>query len=112
MDNLYFYNQYSNLEVNKILIKNNYKLFNDTKNYRILRLCIYNDISIRKLINNINIKDINQDNIYLLPENMMFDNFNLQHLSMVLRMDEEDINEIKIYMLCVLFRKKNYKSSF
>jgi hypothetical protein len=109
MDNLYFYNQYSNLEVNKILIKNNYKLLNDTKNYRILRLCIYNDISIRKLINNINIKDINQDNIYLLPENMMFDNFNLQHLSMVLRMDEEDINEIKIYMLSVLFRKKNYK---
>jgi hypothetical protein len=109
MDNLYFYNQYSNLEVNNILIKNNYKLLNDTKNYRILRLCIDNDIGIRKLINNIDIKEINKDNIYLLPENMMFDNFNLQHLSMILKMDEEEINEIKIYMLSVLFKKKNYK---
>jgi hypothetical protein len=109
MDNLYFYNQYSNLEVNKILIKNNYKLLNDTKNYRILRLCIDNDANNRKLINNIDIKDINQDNIYLLPENLIFDNFNLQHLSNVMNMDEEDINEVKIYMLNVLFRKKNYK---
>jgi hypothetical protein len=109
MDNLYFYNQYSNLEVNKFLIKNNYKLLNDTKNYRILRLCIDNDANNRKLINNIDIKDINQDNIYLLPENLIFDNFNLQHLSNVMNMDEEDINEVKIYMLNVLFRKKNYK---
>ncbi len=108
-DNLYFYNQYSNLEVDNILIKNNYKLLNDTKNYRILRLCIDNDIGIRKLINNIDIKEVNKDNIYLLPENMIFDNFNLQHLAMVLRMDEEDINDIKIYMLSVLFKKKNYK---
>ena len=112
MDNLYFYNQYSNLEVNNILIKNDYKLLNDTKNYRMLRLCIDNDIGIRKLINNRDIKEVNKDNIYLLPENMIFDNFNLQHLAMVLKMDEEDINEIKIYMLSVLFKKKNYKSSF
>jgi hypothetical protein len=109
MDNLYLYNQYSNLEVNNILIKNYYKLLNDTKNYRILRLCIDNDIGTRKLINNIDIKEINKDNIYLLPENMIFDNFNLQHLAMVLKMDEEDINEVKIYMLSVLFKKKNYK---
>jgi hypothetical protein len=109
MDNLYFYNQYSNLEVNNILIKNDYKLLNDTKNYRMLRLCIDNDIGIRKLINNRDIKEVNKDNIYLLPENMIFDNFNLQHLAMVLKMDEEDINEIKIYMLSVLFKKKNYK---
>ena len=109
MNNLYFYNQYSNLEVNKILINNNYKLLNDTKNYRILRLCIDNDANNRKLINNIDIKDINQENIYLLPENLIFDNYNLQHLSTVLKMDEEDINEIKVYMLSVLFRKKNYK---
>ena len=61
------------------LIKNNYKLLNDTKNYRILRLCIDNDIGIRKLINNRDIKEVNKDSIYLLPENMMFDNFNLQH---------------------------------
>jgi hypothetical protein len=110
MDNLYLYNQYSNLEVNNILIKNNYKLFNDTKNYKILRLCIDNDIGIRKLINNIDIKDVNIDNLYLLPENMIFDNFNLQHLSMILKMDDEEINDIKIYMLNVLFRKKNYKN--
>jgi hypothetical protein len=109
MSDLYFYNQYSNLEVNNILIKNDYKLLNDTKNYRILRLCIDNDIGIRKLINNRDIKEVNKDNIYLLPENMMFDNFNLQHLAMVLKMDDEEINEIKIYMLSVLFRKKNYK---
>ena len=109
MDDLYFYNQYSNLEVNNILIKNDYKLLNDTKNYRILRLCIDNDIGIRKLINSIDIKEVNKDNIYLLPENMMFDNFNLQHLAMVLKMDDEEINEIKVYMLSVLFRKKNYK---
>jgi hypothetical protein len=109
MDNLYFYNQYSNLEVNNILIKNDYKLLNDTKNYRILRLCIDDDVGIRKLINNIDIKEINKDNIYLLPENIIFDNFNLQHLAMVLKMDEEEINEIKIYMLSVLFKKKNYK---
>ena len=109
MDNLYFYNQYSNLEVNNILIKNDYKLLNDTKNYRILRLCIDNDVGIRKLINNRDIKEVNKDNIYLLPENMMFDNFNLQHLAMVLKMDDEDINDIKIYMLSVLFKKKNYK---
>jgi len=110
MDNLYFYNQYSNLEVNNILIKNDYKLLNDTKNYRILRLCIDNDIGVRKLINSIDIKEVNKDNIYLLPENMIFDNFNLQHLAMVLKMDDEEINEIKIYMLLVLFRKKNYKN--
>ena len=109
MDNLYFYNQYSNLEVNNILIKNDYKLLNDTKNYRILRLCIDNDIGVRNLINSIDIKEVNKDNIYLLPENMIFDNFNLQHLAMVLKMDDEEINEIKIYMLSVLFRKKNYK---
>jgi hypothetical protein len=110
IDNLYFYNQYSNLELNNILIKNNYKLLNDTKNYRILRLCIDNDVGIRKLINNIDIKEINKDNIYLLPENMIFDNFNLQHLSMILKMNEEEINEVKIYMLSVLFKKKNYKN--
>ena len=60
MSDLYFYNQYSNLEVNNILIKNDYKLLNDTKNYRILRLCIDNDIGIRKLINNRDIKEVNK----------------------------------------------------
>ena len=50
-----------------------------------------------------------QENIHLLPENLIFDNFNLQHLSNVMNMDEEDINEVKIYMLSILFRKKNYK---
>ena len=62
-----------------------------------LRLCIDNDVGIRKLINNRDIKEVNKDNIYLLPENMMFDNFNLQHLAMVLKMDDEEINEISSY---------------
>jgi len=99
MNNIYFYNKFSNLEVNNILVKNNYKLINDTKNYKIIRICIDNNINCRKIINNINIKDIDKNNLYLLPENMLFDNFNLNNLSTILKMNDDDINDIKIYML-------------
>jgi hypothetical protein len=99
MNNIYFYNKFSNLEVNNILVKNNYKLINDTKNYKIIRICIDNNINYRKIINNINIKDIDKNNLYLLPENMLFDNFNLNNLSTILKMNDDDINDIKIYML-------------
>ena len=74
-------------------------LVNDTKNYRLVRVCEEDlDIRERKIINNKSIKEYKED-MYFLPESFGFDNFNLLQLTTIMRLSNEDIDEIKKYIV-------------
>lgn len=94
VEKLEFYEKFSELKLNNYFIKNNYNLINDTKKYRIIRLCYDNNIMTRKLIKNIDVIE-NIDDMYLLPENIGLDNINVEQLIQMLRLTETDIYKIK-----------------
>ena len=94
LEKLIFYEKFSELRLNNYFIKNNYNLINDTKKYRIIRLCYDNNIMVRKLIKDVDVIE-NVDEMYLLPENIGLDNINVEHLIQMLRLTDADIYKIK-----------------
>jgi len=107
LENIYFYNKYSELYFNYILKVNNYNLINNTNKFKIIRILYENNIENRILIQNnkINyfIKDPtnNSHNIYLLPDNNSIDKISIENLINSLKLDDKEIYNIK----CDLFNK-------
>lgn len=100
LDNILFYDKYSELLFNKILYDNKYKIINNTSKFKIIRLIYENNINSRTLLNNMNkIKDI--DDIYLVPDNNLLYNISIDNLLQYFKINNNDIYEIK----CDIFNK-------
>jgi hypothetical protein len=81
-DNIFFYNKYSELFFNKVLISNNYKIINNSSKIKIIRILYDNNIENRLLLNNYSIDIINNiDYIQLVPENDLINNFSIDSLN-------------------------------
>jgi hypothetical protein len=100
LDNIFFYNKYSELQFNKILTSNNYKLINNSSKIKIIRILYENNIENRILLNNTNIKN-NINDLLLLPDNDLIDKISFDNLLNILNINNNDINEIK----CDIFNK-------
>ena len=109
LEKLIFYEKFSELRLNNYFIKNNYNLINDTKKYRIIRLCYDNNIMARKLIKD-NEKIDNINDMYLLPENIGLDNINVEHLIQMLRLTDADIYKIKTEIINKYMKSKIFIS--
>ena len=84
-------------------------MINDTKKYRIIRLCYDNNIMARKLIKD-NEKIDNINDMYLLPENIGLDNINVEHLIQMLRLTDADIYKIKTEIINKYMKSKIFIS--
>jgi hypothetical protein len=100
LDNIFFYDKYSELYFNQYLKINNYNIINNTNKYKIIRILHENNIDTRLLLNN-DIKINNTNDIFLLPDNNSFDKIPINDLLKFCNLDENDIYEIK----CSLFNK-------
>lgn len=100
LENIYFYERFSELELNNILKINNYKIINDTNKYKILRILTDNNIE-NRLILNINSvkKDINK--LFLLPDEDSFNKIPIEHLIKIFNLNEQELYNLK----CNLFNK-------
>jgi hypothetical protein len=103
LENIYFYDYLSNLYFNNEIKENNYILINNTKNYKIIRFMLDNQIYNRPLIdkNLNNSLSKNFDNIYLLPSNEILDNITLEQLIKLINLNDNENYLIK----CELFNK-------
>jgi hypothetical protein len=100
LETIYFYDKYSELYFNKILISNNYNIINDTSKYKILRLLYENNIENRLLIEDE--EDIDEDSdIYLLPDNMQMNNITLDKMIQFMELTDKDVYKLK----CDIFNK-------
>ena len=87
----------------------NYNIFllTRTKNY-----CFKKDLFQKKYINyyihcNNKIKELEKENIKLLPENMILSKMSIEHIVRMLKLSEEELYEIKCKILLVVqFRSK------
>lgn len=106
LENIYFYNKYSELYFNYILKINNYNLINNTNKFKIIRILYENNIENRILIENNKMNDssngsIYPNNIFLLPDNNSIDKISIENLINSLKLDDKEIYNIK----CDLFNK-------
>jgi len=100
LENVFFYDKYSELYFNKILKSNGFNIINNTKKYKIIRVLYENIIDNRTLINN-DIKINNTDNVFLLPDNESFDKISIDQLFKFFNLNEKDVYNVK----CELFNK-------
>lgn len=101
LNNIFFYEKYSELYLNKILKINGYNIINDTKRYKIIRLLYENNVCNRFLMNkNSSLHNQNLDDIFLLPENELIDKLSFNENCDV-NIDAPELYKIK----CELFNK-------
>lgn len=100
LNDIFFYDKYSELYFNNYLLLNNYKIINNTNKYKIIRILHENNIDTRLLLNT-EIKINNTNNIFLLPDNNSFDKVPIADLLKFCNVSENDIYEIK----CSIFNK-------
>lgn len=100
LENIYFYEKYSELYFNNFLKINNYNLLNDTNKYKIIRLLANDNIENRLLLNAPFVIPEKED-IYLLPDNESLDKISIEQLVKILNINSKDL----YYLKCELFNK-------
>ncbi len=94
---IYFYEKFSELQLNNILKNYNYKIINDTNTYKILRILTDNNIEHRPILNiNSGKKDIN--NFFLLPDEDSFSKVPIEQLIKICNLDEQELYNLKCYI--------------
>lgn len=100
LKNIYFYERFSELELNNLLKINNYKIINDTNKYKVLRILTDNNIESRQILNINSLKrDVNT--FFLLPDEDSFNKIPIDHLIKIFNLDEQELYNLK----CDLFNK-------
>ena len=100
LKNIYFYERFSELELNNVLKINNYKIINDTNKYKVLRILTDNNIESRQILNVNSLKrDVNT--FFLLPDEDSFNKIPIEHLIKIFNLDEQELYNLK----CDLFNK-------
>ena len=102
LDNKYLYHKYDHLYLNKILIKNNYYIVNNTI-LKILRILSNNNINTRELIIE---KNIENKNIFLLPDYDILNKLPLEHLIKISDIDENEVYRMKCYFFNKYLKNK------
>jgi hypothetical protein len=102
--NVDFNERFSELYMNRYLVTHGYELINDIRNYKIIRVNLYPDLSRRDLIKNPS-KRIEDEKVYLLPEYEMIENMTIEQLLLSTGMKQEEIYEIKKEMMNRYFMK-------
>lgn len=100
LKNIYFYERFSELELNNILKINNYNIINNSNKYKVLRILTDNNIEYRK---NLNINSVKRDvnNFFLLPDEDSFNKIPIDHLIKIFNLNEQELYNLK----CDLFNK-------
>ena len=106
ISNILFYNKYSELYFNKILINNNYNVINDTNKLKIIRLLHENNMDNRELINETNIDEENEENIYILPDNASLSKINIDKLVNFIGIEDKELYNLKCYIFNKYFKNK------
>jgi hypothetical protein len=97
---IYFHHKYSELQFNFILKKNDYNIINDTTKYKIFRIMNDNNLESRLLLHTE--KKIDEiENIYILPDNELFQKISVDNFLSSFEIDQKDLYFIK----CELFNK-------
>ena len=100
LKNIYFYERFSELELNNLLKINNYNIINDTNKYKVLRILTDNNIESRQILNVNSLKrDVNT--FFLLPDEDSFNKVPIEHLIKIFNLDEQELYNLK----CDLFNK-------
>ena len=104
LENLFFYDKYSELYFNEIMVKNGLKIINNTKKYKILRLLHEDNLDKRLLLNDN--PTLMKDNIFLLPDNSLVDKVTIDQIIGAFNMTEKDIYHIKCEIINKYFKDK------
>jgi DUF1009 family protein len=105
LNNILFYNKYSELYFNKILISNNYKIINNSSKIKIIRILYENNVDNRLLLNNIN--NINNiDDIHLVPDDYLIDKLSIDNLLSIFNVNNKELYNIKYELFNKYFKNK------
>ena len=104
LENIFFYDKYSELYFNDVLVKSGCKIVNNTKKYKILRLLHEDNLDKRLLLNNTSISK--EDRIFLLPDNSLIDKVTIDQIINAFNMTEKEIYQIKCEVINKYFKDK------
>jgi hypothetical protein len=105
LENIFFYDKYSELYFNDILVKSGLKIINNTKKYKILRLLHEDNLDKRLLLNNTSIQE-KEDSIFLLPDNSLIDKVTIDQIISAFNINEKDLYQIKCEIINKYFKDK------
>ena len=106
MSHILLYDKYSELYFNKILINNNYNVINDTNKLKIIRLLHENNLDNRELIDEKEIDEEHEENIYILPDNSSLSKINIDKLINFIGIDDKELYNLKCYIFNKYFKSK------
>lgn len=98
LNDIIFYDKYSDVLFNNVLHKNNYTMINNSKKYKIIRLLYDNNIDDRHLLKN---RDFPKEHTYLVPDNENLERVSIDNLLRSLNIDNRELYLIK----CDIFNK-------
>jgi hypothetical protein len=104
LENIFFYDKYSELYFNEILVKSGYNIINNTKKYKILRLLHEDNLEKRLLLNDTT--TLIKDNIFLLPDNSLIDKITIDQIINAFGLSEKDLYHIKSEIMNRYFKDK------
>lgn len=106
LSTIHLYDINSHLYFNKIMIDNNYKIINNSKKYKIIRL-LYNFNIVERFIMNEKLNNIEYNDLYLLPSNEYFDKLTIENLLKIAKIENnDDLYEIKCYIFNKYLKNK------
>jgi hypothetical protein len=105
LNNKYFYNKYEHLYLNKILIKNDYYIVNNSI-FKILRILSNNNIDNRDLLIEKDIENYNLNDMFLLPDFDTVNNLQFEHLIKISGIDENEVYKMKCYFFNKYLKNK------
>jgi hypothetical protein len=100
LENVYFYDKYSELFFNQVLKLNNYIMINNTNKFKIIRILYDNNINERLLLNS-SPQTVDLNNLFLLPDNDNIDKIPIDKLLKFFNLNEKEVYLLK----CELFNK-------
>ncbi len=94
----------SELYMNQFMKKQGYKIIHDSRDYKILRLCIHPDMMRRDLIKNMS-QPLEKEKIDMIPDKTYIEDISMEQWIQMLGCEEDDIHDMKIEWLNRIYKK-------
>lgn len=99
-----FNERYSELYMNYFMRKQGYKIVHDTRDYKILRICLHSEVNVRDLMKHPS-REIDKKKMDLIPDMGYIENINMDQWVQMMSCSEDDIYEMKMEWMNRFYRR-------
>jgi hypothetical protein len=90
--------------MNYFMRKQGYKIVHDTRDYKILRICLHSEVNVRDLMKHPS-REIDKKKMDLIPDMGYIENINMDQWVQMMSCSEDDIYEMKMEWMNRFYRR-------